>query len=377
MMKMRKRRAIGLAGACISYFVGAGFATMQELVQYYASYGSSFPLIVLFTAAVYIYTNISFAANGNKLKLKRGGDIFGVYCGVLGEKFGRFASLFFDYFAVFFCFMTFIAMCGGAASTAAHQWGMHPGIGAAALTVLVIFTALFGFKGILNVLGRLGPVIIIMILTVASVTALSGFSELSAGLSAVDAGEYSKVMKQVGGGNPIASGISYSGAAILWFAVFVAEIGSKNRLDEAIAGVMLSALFIFGSAVICCLAIIAHIKLTAGANIPALVLARLISPIFAQAFALVIYAGIYTTAVPLLWTSVRKAANEGTVKYRALIVIGGIIGCLAASFVPYRQLIYLLYGINGYLGFILVVFMVIYDLKTRMSMKPIREKPLQ
>ena len=42
---------------------------------------------------------------------------------------------------------------------------------------------------------------------------------------------------------------------------------------------------------------------------------------------------------------------------------------MIACFVPYKGLINVLYGLNGYLGFLLVLFMIIYDIKTKMSKK--------
>lgn len=360
---------IALCGACISFYIGAGFATMQEVVQYEASYGSLFPVVILVVAIIYVYTNISFATNGNRLGLKRGGDIYETYCGVFGKKFGKAASVFFDYFSALFCYMSFVVMCGGASSTVAQQWGLPSGVGAVALTILVIITVIFGLDGILKALSKIGPVIIIMILLVSIITAITGIPHLTANMAAVDAGTYADVMKQVGNGNPIASGASYGGFVILWFAAFLAEIGAKNKLREVNAGMGLSALFIFGAASICCLALIGHIDVTAAADIPALVLAAQISPIIAQIFAIVICAGIYTSAVPLLWTGVRKISVEGTAKYKVVTIIGGVLGCIIACFIPYKGLINVLYGLNGYLGFILVFFMLIYDIKTRMSRK--------
>lgn len=360
---------IALCGACISFYIGAGFATMQEVMQYEASYGSAFPVVILIIAIIYIYTNVSFATNGNRLKLKRGGDIYETYCSVFGKKIGKIASIFFDYFSALFCYMSFVVMCGGASSTATQQWGVPVGVGAIILTVLVIITTVFGLDGILKALGKIGPVIVIMILIVAGITAITGAPNLGANMEAIDAGNYADVMKQVGGGNPFASGASYGGFVILWFAAFLAEIGAKNKLNEVNWGMGLSAVFIFGTAGICCLALIGHIDVTAAADIPALVLAKKLSPVLAQIFALIICAGIYTSAVPLLWTGVRKVAHEGTVKYRVVTIAGGILGCIIAVFVPYKGLINILYGINGYLGFILVFFMIIYDVKTRMSRK--------
>ena len=43
-----------LCGTCISFYIGAGFATMQEVVQYEVSYGSLFWLVILVAAIIYI-----------------------------------------------------------------------------------------------------------------------------------------------------------------------------------------------------------------------------------------------------------------------------------------------------------------------------------
>ena len=358
-----------ISGACISFYIGAGFATMQEVVQYEASYGSRFWIVILVVAGIYIYTNLSFATNGHRLHIKRGGEIYETYCGIFGKKFGKVASVFFDYFSAFFCYMSFVVMCGGASSTATQQWGLPAGVGGIALTVLVVFTAVFGLDGILKALSKVGPMIIVMILVVSSITAVTGIPDVAENIKAIDAGLYSDVMKQVGNGNPIASGASYGGFVILWFAAFLAEIGANNKLKTVNFGMLVSSIFIFGAASVCCIALIGHIDQVASADIPALILANQISPYVAQAFAIIICAGIYTSAVPLLWTGVRKITKEGTIKYKIITVVGGIAGCSIACFIPYKGLINVLYGLNGYLGFVLMFFMIMYDFKTRMSLR--------
>lgn len=358
-----------ICGTCISFYIGAGFATMQEVVQYEASYGSLFPLVILVAACIYIYTNISFATNGSRLRLERGRDIFGIYCEVFGQKFGKICSVFFDYFSSIFCYMSFVVMCGGAGSTVAEQWGLPKVVGVIVLTILVIITTIFGLKGILNALSKIGPIIIIMILFVSIFTAITGRNNLADNFQLIDAGSFVDVMKQVGNGNPIASGASYGGFVILWFAAFLAEIGSKNKLKEVNVGMLFSTVFIFGAAAICCFALIGHIEEVASADIPALVLANQISPFLSQVFAIIIFAGIYTSAVPLLWTGVRKITDENSKTYKLITILAGVLGCLIACFVPYKGLINILYGLNGYLGFIFLFFMIIYDIKTKMSTK--------
>lgn len=44
---------IGLCGTCIALYIGAGFATMQEVMQYEVSYGSRFIVVIAVTAIIY------------------------------------------------------------------------------------------------------------------------------------------------------------------------------------------------------------------------------------------------------------------------------------------------------------------------------------
>ena len=100
---MSIKKIIGYCGACIAFYMGAGFATMQEVMQYEASYGRQFWVVIAVAAAIYVYTNISFANNGNRVQLKRGGDIYQTYC-------GKWIGTFFDVFSALFCYMSFIVM---------------------------------------------------------------------------------------------------------------------------------------------------------------------------------------------------------------------------------------------------------------------------
>lgn len=358
-----------ICGSCISFYIGAGFATMQEIMQYYVSYGSLLPIAIFVTSCIYIYTNISFAINGNRLGLNRGSDIYTVYGSVFGESFSRIIGKFFELFSALFCYMSFIVMCGGANATLTQQWHMQSGVGAAVVAILTICTVTLGLQGILKVLGKIGQIMIFMILVISIWSVPSGVENIFFNIHQIDKGLYANLIKQIGDGNPFASGASYGGFVILWFAAFIAEIGAKNKLKSVNTGMGMSAVFIFGTAILCCIALIAHIDKVAGSDIPALILAYQISPIIAQIFAGIIFAGIYTSAVPLLWTSVRKFAIEGSRQYRLLTISLGCLGCIIACYVPYQGLINILYGLNGYLGFILMFIMFAYDIKTKMSLK--------
>lgn len=347
-------RVLGFCGACIAFYIGAGYATMQEIMQYEASYGSRFGIVILVAALIYLYTNWSFATNGAKANLKRGGDIYRVYA-------GKYVGTFFDYFSAFFCYTCFIVMCGGANSVMMEQWGFPNGVGSVVLALAVMATTIFGLEGLVSVLKRIAPLIILMIIFVAvwSLVAING--DVAAGLETINSGKYE--ISQVGNNNPIASGASYGGFVIFWFAAFLAELGAKHNVKEVNRGMYLSILGIFGVSIICCLALIANVDELWNVGVPALVLARHIHPAIAIAYAVIIFLGIYTSACPLLWTGLRRLSNEGTLRYKILTVVFGVIGCLIACFVPFRGLLNVIYGLNGYLGIVFVAFMIVYDVR--------------
>lgn len=347
-------RILGYCGACIAFYIGAGFATMQEIMQYEASYGTRLWIVIGVTALIYLYTNISFATNGSRAKLQRGGDIYKLYC-------GKYIGTFFDYFAAFFCYTSFIVMCGGANSVMMEQWGLPNGVGSVMLTIAVMLTTLFGLDGVIKALKHLGPVIILMIIGVAAYSLHNNYNNIEAGLETISSGKYE--ISQVGNGNPFASGTSYGGFVILWFAAFLGEMGAKYNVREVNKGMILSLFAIFGVAALCCYALIANIDTVWNVGVPALVLAKGIHPAVAVIYALIIFVGIYTSACPLLWTGVRKVADEGTKRYKIITIVAGVVGCLVACYVPYRGLLNILYGINGYLGFILVAFMIVNDVR--------------
>lgn len=85
------------AGSTISLLVGAGFATGQEVLQYFTGYG----LNGFLTAAG------SFASTGYATEFENTNDIFHCYC-------GRHIGGVYDYFSVVCIYASFIVLIGGA-----------------------------------------------------------------------------------------------------------------------------------------------------------------------------------------------------------------------------------------------------------------------
>ena len=71
---------IKIAGAWISFCIGSGFATGQELLQYFGAYGVyGFGAIVI-AMILHTYCSVSFLKAGHEQQFESSLDIFDYYC---------------------------------------------------------------------------------------------------------------------------------------------------------------------------------------------------------------------------------------------------------------------------------------------------------
>lgn len=357
--KLDWKQVIRFMGAIIAFAIGAGFATGQEVMQYFTSYGYKCVLTGIVFVVIIIYTNLSFAAAGNHEKFEHGSMVFEYYCGpVLGKIF--------DYFTVIFCYMSFVVMIGGASSTLHQQFGLPDFAGGIIIAILASVAVILGLNSLLNVISKIGPVMILFTILIAIVTLIQTGSNIPEGVQLIES--HSVSLKQAGS-NWFNAGISYGGFALLWFAGFVSELGAKNRFKELSCGVVLGQTITIITGLAVAFALIANITKVSNAEIPNLVLASSIFPWIGIVFALIVFAAIFSTATPLLWTAVSRFTKEHSKSYNILTIILVIIGCIIAFFIPFSTLVNIIYVINGYAGFVLVFFMIVKDIRTYLILK--------
>lgn len=364
------KRVFVLAGAIIAFTIGSGFATGQEIMQYYASYGVGSIIVLLVFVACFLYYNLNFARVSSKGTFKRSNDVYRYFC-------GKYVGTFFDYYSTLFCYMSFFVMVGGASSTLNQQYGLPAWVGGSLLTALAVVTVIGGLEKVVDAIGLVGPVIVVLCIGIAVVTLVRDGSAVAAGLDALS--NNGAGLTGVGAGNELMkasanewlSGFSYAGFVLLWFASFISSLGMSNKRKNLDYGIVVGTAFVALAIVLVSFALISNIN-TAGtengvfvwnAAIPNLILAAKIWKPFAAIFALVVFAGIYTTAVPLLMNPVNRFAKEGTTRYRLLTVGLGLLGLIVGLFVPFRVLVNVLYVLNGYLGAILLIFMVVTNVR--------------
>lgn len=356
--KVDFKQVITFSGAFIAFLIGSGFATGQEIMQYFVAYGYKGVAGAIVVFLLFMYAGISFIITGYERKFPKPNDIYTYYC---GKTIGKF----FDYFSVLFIYLSFIVMIGGAGATLKQQYELPVSVGGIGLATLTVITVIWGLNKIVDVIGKMGPIICVMAI-------LLGISAII--MNPVGLGKASQIIPNLNllkaSSNWIYAAGSYVGFCMLWLAAFMSSMGGKAvNKKTASFGAIFGALGFSVAVIVLALGLMANVEQVAGSLVPSLILAGNIHPSLAVIFSLTIAGGIYTTAVPLLWTVSSKITDEKSSKFKYVTIILAVIGVFVALNIPFDRLINIVYVINGYVGILLLILMIIKSIKNVIGVK--------
>lgn len=345
--EIRWGKIFAYAGAFIAFLIGSGFATGQEVLQYFSSYGYAGMLGVLVCLLLFLYVGAEFMLTGHEQKFDKGNDIFKYYC-------GNIVGTFYDYFSIAFIYMSFIVMIGGAGATINQQYGLPVYFGGILIGVLAVVTVLMGLNRLVDILGKIGPIIVVLTIVLGVLAVLKKPEGI------IRAGEIIPNLNLLtASSNWFFAAGSYVGFCMLWLAAFMSALGATSiSKKEAVMGSSLGALGFCLGLLIITLGIMANIETLAGTMVPSLILAEGVHPALAVVFSFIVVAGIYTTSVPLLWQVSARFAKEKTKKFIVITLILAVVGVFVGLRVPFDKLVNIIYVINGYVGILLLAFMV-------------------
>ncbi len=354
--KMDINRIITYAGAFIALLIGSGFATGQETLQYFAAYGLWGLAGVAICFVLLAFIGIEFMTYGNKYKLEMPNDIYTI---IAGEKIGRF----YDYFSIFFIFLSFAVMIAGAHATAVQEYGFPSFLGGALIGLAVIVTVSMGLKKIVQVIGKIGPFIAVTAFIVSIISIRINWSNLGSAAYVLDQVSKSPDFKRASI-NFVFSAGSYVGFCMIWLAAFLADMGNMTKsLADARKGAFFGALATSIAMGFMAFAIYLSMGRVYNSQIPSLLLAGEIHPLLSKVFSVFIILGIFTTAVPLLWTVVSRFFEEKEKGFRRGTIAIGAVGTLIGLSINFDVLVNYVYVINGYIGIFLILIMIYRALK--------------
>lgn len=335
------------AGTYIATIIGSGFATGQEIFQFFAAFGPMGFVGTIIALIAFIFCGVELLYRGKIMHLKDSIKMFQFYC---GKPFGKFL----EYFVPLYLFAVYIIMISGAGATLSEYYGLNPFVGRVLMSLLSLISVVMGLQKILNVLGNIGPVIIVFTLIIAFSAIFNNIGNWNVALETYKTLSIPKVAP-----NAIISGVLFPCYNAIVVVGFLASMGAtaKNKKECVLGGIFGG----IGLAITCLfmtLAMFLQIDKTYNLSIPTLFLAKQVSPLFANIFSVILMMGIYTSAVPLLWQVSNRIYKNDNPNFNKLVIALVIIGFLG-GLLPFEVLVAKIYPFIGYVGVIILILMIV------------------
>lgn len=338
-------RILKIASAFVGVIVGAGFASGQEILQYFTSFGHYGTFAALIATVLFAYLGMILTKIGSRIQTISHREavykVSGNY--VLG--------LIVDIIIIITLFGVGVVMIAGAGSAFNQQFGIPTAIGSLIMTFLIVVTMMLKVDKVVSVIGGVTPFLMIalMIIAIYSIFTMdTPFSQLN------------EIAKQQPSAvsNWIYSGINYASFNIAVGAGMAIVMGAAEK-DERIAtiGGLLGGLFIGILILLAHFAIFSKVDIVAAYDLPLLKIVEDISPALAFIMAIIILGMIFNTGVGMFYAFVARFFDmEKETPYLAIVGTGAL--GYVASFIGFTDLVGKFYPLIGLLGLFLVVALI-------------------
>lgn len=342
---------IKYAGAYIAFEIGSGFATGQEILQFYTSYGA-------WSIGAAIISMILFAwAGGSVMKIgyetKDVADLkpYNLLC-------GKALGSFYEYFVLFYLFAVLAVMISGAGASIQEYFGVSYYVGGVFMALLVFIAFAFGLDKLIDIVGLMGPLIIGFSIFIAICTITANFGDLMVGNIDV-----SSLVSSKPAGSWWMSGILYVAYNVVSSIAFLMALGRDAKsAKEAAAGGIAGGVLLMITVIFMNLALLTRLDLIEGSIVPSLRLANEVSSMAGTVFVIVMICGIFSTAAPVLWTICTNLAKPGS-KASLIIALLVSLDAFVLGQMPFDKLVSVIYPYTGYLGIVLLACIFRYQLK--------------
>ncbi|MEK4700638.1 hypothetical protein MKX47_13655 [Solibacillus sp. FSL R7-0668] len=343
------KKSIQIAGAFVSLVVGAGFASGQEILQYFTSFGvmSIFGCIV--ATFLFAILGMTLAQIGSDLQTtshKEGIHYIG----------GRFFGPVLDLLISFVLFGIGIVMLAGAGSTFNQIYSITPSVGSMLMTLAVLFTLLLNAENIIKMIAALMPYLmgIIFILLIYS---LFTMDDSVRELNAMAKNQPSAVSHWLPGAILYVSYNIAAGAAMLIVMGGTTKNRKIARNGGTLGGILLGLLIFLINA-----ALFAKMDVVAGADMPTLQLAQQIHPLVGIIMSILLLGMVYSTAVGTLYILAVRFTKPDTLSFKVAVMLLCLVA-FSISLVGFTTLIAKMYAMMGYLGIVLVIAILLSGLR--------------
>lgn len=352
--RMNTWNVIKISGAWISFCIGSAFATGTGLMQVYGSHGKMAYAIIPIAICMNIYFAVSFFKLGfsGKIKTENAMSMFEYYCGpYLGKAF--------KWLTIIYMILSPTCMIAGFGASANQYFDIPTWIGSIFMGICCFITVLLGLKKLVDIVGTIGPFIIIMSILVGAYSVLTNWQGLSEGLVLA---EHADILKY--NDSWFISGLLESAWAPLILGPFLISCcGTINSAKEGITGGIIGLL---GQSLATAVMITAYFCQFAEVSqnmLPTLFIVTQISKGLAGMFLLILFLGVYSSAVPSQFNFCANFFPEKTRKYNMTAVCSILVATGLSFVLPFDVLFNYVYVFFSYASWVFIAAMMIRQLR--------------
>lgn len=342
-------QVIVIGGAFMGFVIGSSFASGQECLQYFTGFGLKGSIGAGVIALIlYVWFVSTVVEDGRHLQLENSGKMFNFY---LGKHLGYLL----EWFTPIMLFFVYSMMISAAGATFEEYYGVNGDIGRGLMIVASLGTVLLGLKKLVNIIGRIAPVLLVITIIIGIVAIMNN----PEGILKADE-ELKRIKVNTNFNNWALSGLMYGAYTVTGVVPYLADIGKStatNKKNSLWGGVFGGGAFLI-AVLILNFGLLANIKDVYQLEIPSLFVAASISPIFGKIFSVLLLLGIYTTAVPMMYTVCNRISSDPKSKaYKIAAIVTAIVSIFGGQ-LSFSTMISIIYPISGYAGLLIFVGMI-------------------
>lgn len=334
------KKSFQIGAAFIGVIVGAGFASGQEILQFFTSFGTIGIIGTLVATALFAFIGMNLTQLGSRLQTTSHQNVIYHIC-------GRYVGIVVDFVITFFLFGVTVVMFSGAGAIFEQQFNIPGYIGSIIMAIVTIATVTLSVQKVITLIGAFTPFLLLLVIVI------TGYSVINYDFSTAEI-QAAVTSKNQGAPHWLLGGLLYVSYNIAAGVAMLTVMGGTVK-DEKVAawGGIIGGLGLGLLLLLINISMLTQLKEIAAVPMPMLFLANNMGSIVGTLMSIILLGMIYNTAVGMLYAFTVRFIQPDTVRFKGSIILFGLVA-YAASFVGFVTLVGTVYPVMGYLGFVLI-----------------------
>src|SRR5699024_7923300 len=295
-------RVLKIASGIVGVIVGAGFASGEEILQYFTSFGYMGTIAAIVSTILFAFFGMSLTKIGSRLQTL-------TYKNAIYTISGRWLGYIVDAILIFTLFGVGVVMVAGAGSSLNQQFGLPVFVGSLILVILMMATMLLKVDKVIAVIGSITPFLLLALVLVSVYSLFTmdmSFSELNP----------IALEQEQNFPNWFVAGVNYASFNIAVGAGMSIVMGGAEKNERVAAlGGLVGRLGIGVLIVLAHLAIFSKVDVVAAYDLPILKIVNDISPVLGIIMSLILFGMIFNTGVSMFYGFVARFFEQGTNRF--------------------------------------------------------------